>query len=79
MDVYTSSVDECVDGCIRSLGRKQMIYGSAKHEILGFWLEVGQLLFGQEFSRWMVYDVFMVMVNKIMGVRQEDFYSIKKK
>jgi len=34
-----SSVDDCVDGCMRNLGKSISVYGSRKHEVFFFFME----------------------------------------
>ena len=74
-DLFTCTPADTVAGTLRCLGKVNMIYGSRKHEILGYFLELGYMIFGVDFTRFVLYQVILEMHNFIFGIKQESFYD----
>ena len=77
LDIFTCTPADTVSGTLRCLGKVDIIYGSRKHELLGYFLEVGYMIFGVEFTRFVLYKVVLEISNFIFGVKQESFYERK--
>ena len=75
LDLLTCTPEETVDGTCRCLGKVMMIYGSRKHEFLGYALEVGTMFVGYAISKFIIYGVILEAWNFIFGVQQEDIYD----
>ena len=56
IDLVTCTASETVDGVLRCLGKVDMIYGSRKHEIVNYFLELGYLFLGVYITRFIIYD-----------------------
>ena len=74
-DLFTCIPDDTVKGAFRALGRDRVVFGSRKHEFLGWLLENGMMFFGYSLTRGFVYEGLLPTWNRVFGVEQEDFYS----
>lgn len=63
IDLVTCTASECVDGVLRCLGKVDMIYGSRKHEIIHYFLELGYLFLGVYITRLIIYDTIAKVWN----------------
>ena len=75
IDLFTCTPEETVDGTCRCLGKVTMIYGSRKHEFLGYALEVGTMFLGMRITKFILYSVVLEVWNFIFAVKQEDFFN----
>jgi 17beta-estradiol 17-dehydrogenase / very-long-chain 3-oxoacyl-CoA reductase len=74
-DLFTCFPDDTIKGTFRALGRDTVVFGSRKHELLGWALQLGDTFFGYTLTRGFMYKGLLPTWNWVFGVEQEDYYS----
>jgi 17beta-estradiol 17-dehydrogenase / very-long-chain 3-oxoacyl-CoA reductase len=74
-DLFTCMPDDTVKGAFRALGRETVVFGSRKHEFLGWLLENGMMFFGYSLTRAFVYDKLLPGWCWVFGVEQVDIFG----
>jgi 17beta-estradiol 17-dehydrogenase / very-long-chain 3-oxoacyl-CoA reductase len=74
-DLFTCLPDDTIKGTFRALGRDTVVFGSRKHEWLGWVLQLGDMFFGYKLTRGFMYKGLLPTWNWVFGVEVEDYYS----